>query len=210
MSHSIRVNAGHLGVVLPNGRIYDGPVEVVLTDSEFDAIPHDAFATGVLADLAGVDDPIFDYFVNKLGDTMTGELALPSVKVVGKNGLMTRIFVGRSSVNGAPTSGTWAVDDEIMNPSGAVWRCTVAGTPGTWVEISGGVGVSSHRHVQSPSAAVWTVNHNLGYRPGGIYVEDSSHREMRPRVEHINANTLTLSFFVNGIPAATGGEADIS
>ena len=38
----------------------------------------------------------------------------------------------------APTTGTWAVGDRVIqltpvvgNPTG--WRCTVAGTPGTWV-----------------------------------------------------------------------------
>jgi hypothetical protein len=38
----------------------------------------------------------------------------------------------------APTTGTWAVGDRVENNTPAVgqpkaWRCTVAGTPGTWV-----------------------------------------------------------------------------
>lgn len=74
----------------------------------------------------------------------------------------------------------------------------------------GDPGVVSYRHVQSSPSAVWTVNHNLGYRPGGVYVEDSSHTPVAGRVHHIDANTLTISFFVGGVAAAMGGEADIS
>jgi len=38
----------------------------------------------------------------------------------------------------APTAGTWALGDRIINSTPAVaapkaWVCTVAGTPGTWV-----------------------------------------------------------------------------
>lgn len=82
----------------------------------------------------------------------------------------------------------------------------LVGPPGA----AGNDGLVSYRHVQSVAAEVWTVVHNLGYRPGGIYVEDSSHRAVSGRVTHIDANTLTISFFVAGVPAATGGEADIS
>lgn len=40
----------------------------------------------------------------------------------------------------APTTGTWAVGDVILNTAPAAngishWACTVAGTPGTWVEV---------------------------------------------------------------------------
>jgi len=37
---------------------------------------------------------------------------------------------------GAPTTGTFAVGDFIVDQSGAMWVCTVAGTPGTW-QLSG-------------------------------------------------------------------------
>lgn len=80
------------------------------------------------------------------------------------------------------------------------------GAPGA----DGDPGVVSYRHVQSIAAAVWTVTHNLGYFPGGVLVEDSDHNAISGRVAHVDGNTLTISFFVNGAPAATGGEAYIS
>jgi hypothetical protein len=75
--------------------------------------------------------------VAKAGDTMTGALALPAVAVTGENGLSTRRFVGRKLTSGAPTTGTWVVDAEVVDSDGVTWRCLVAGTPGTWVQASG-------------------------------------------------------------------------
>lgn len=48
-------------------------------------------------------------------------------------------FVARATA--APTAGTWAVGDRVMNISPSVgqpigWVCTVAGTPGTWVALA--------------------------------------------------------------------------
>jgi hypothetical protein len=40
-------------------------------------------------------------------------------------------FVG-GTASGAPTTGTFAVGNFIVDQSGTIWVCTVAGTPGTW------------------------------------------------------------------------------
>lgn len=44
-------------------------------------------------------------------------------------------YVGATS-SGAPTTGTFAIGDFIIDRTGIVWICTVAGTPGTWVDAS--------------------------------------------------------------------------
>ncbi len=49
----------------------------------------------------------------------------------------TRYVGGTASV--APTSGTFAVGDFVISQTGHVFACTVAGTPGTWVD-AGSVG----------------------------------------------------------------------
>jgi len=41
-----------------------------------------------------------------------------------------------ATTSGAPTTGTFAVGDFIVDQSGAMYVCTVAGTPGTW-QLSG-------------------------------------------------------------------------
>lgn len=51
-------------------------------------------------------------------------------------------YVG-STTSGAPVSGTFAVGDFIVTQDGSVYICTVAGTPGTWVAVSGGGGGSA-------------------------------------------------------------------
>lgn len=43
-------------------------------------------------------------------------------------------YVGATN-SGAPAAGTFAVGDYIVARDGAMWVCTVAGTPGTWVEV---------------------------------------------------------------------------
>ena len=44
-------------------------------------------------------------------------------------------FVG-GTTSGAPTTGTFAVGDYVVDQTGAMWVCTTAGTPGTW-QLSG-------------------------------------------------------------------------
>jgi hypothetical protein len=71
----------------------------------------------------------------KTGGTMTGELVVPDLKVTGLTGttLPTRLVGGTAS--GAPTAGTWQALDEITDATGKKFICTVAGTPGTWVQV---------------------------------------------------------------------------
>ncbi len=41
-------------------------------------------------------------------------------------------YVG-ATVSGAPVTGTFLLGDFIVDQTGLMWICTVAGTPGTWV-----------------------------------------------------------------------------
>lgn len=50
----------------------------------------------------------------------------------------TRYVGGTAAV--APTTGTFAVGDFVIARTGKVWICTVAGTPGTWVDPSASSG----------------------------------------------------------------------
>ena len=51
-------------------------------------------------------------------------------------------YVG-GTTSGAPASGTFAVGDFVVAQNGHVWVCTVAGSPGTWVDAGGAGSVSS-------------------------------------------------------------------
>lgn len=62
-------------------------------------------------------------------------------------------YVG-ATTSGAPTSGTFAVGDFIIDrTNGCFWICTVAGTPGTWTKQSGMSVVSGGNKIQSGSAS---------------------------------------------------------
>ena len=48
-------------------------------------------------------------------------------------------YVG-GTVTGAPSTGTFAVNDFVTSQDGKVWICTSAGSPGVWTAVSGGGG----------------------------------------------------------------------
>lgn len=56
-----------------------------------------------------------------------------AVTIRGDNGLSPMRIRGRKTTTGAPTTGTWAIGDVVMDSAKVWWLCTVAGTPGTWV-----------------------------------------------------------------------------
>lgn len=55
--------------------------------------------------------------------------------------------VSARSVAGAPTTGTWATHQAIIDSNGVVWTCTAGGTPGTWEQ---GAGASTAKTGGSP------------------------------------------------------------
>ncbi|QLQ37999.1 hypothetical protein [Micromonospora robiginosa] len=59
------------------------------------------------------------------------------------NSLSGITFRGQRSGTGAPTSGTWATGDAVVDSAGALWLCTAGGTPGTWAGAAGGGGGST-------------------------------------------------------------------
>jgi hypothetical protein len=65
-------------------------------------------------------------------------------------------------------------------------------------------------HFQGVPASVWTINHNLGFYPGGVSVVDSGGGIQVGQVHYVDVNTLTVSFFVGGHPVAFSGAAFLS
>lgn len=70
--------------------------------------------------------------------TFTGIVTAPALAISGLTGAVTasRYVGGTATV--APTTGTFAVGDFVISANGATWVCTVAGTPGTWVQMNSG------------------------------------------------------------------------
>jgi len=56
-------------------------------------------------------------------------------RIGAKNGLGNLRFCGYTATNTSPASGTWTLNDLVLDTLGRLWRCSVAGTPGTWVTV---------------------------------------------------------------------------
>lgn len=100
------------------------------------------FRTGATA----APDPVLEIKNVKSNDKFTGNDYLPVssseiVSVTHYNGTDYSLVINGKRVryaSAAPTTGTWAPGDHVINAAPAVgqprgWRCVVGGSPGTWV-----------------------------------------------------------------------------
>lgn len=74
------------------------------------------------ADLSSASNQVF-----------TGAVVAPSIQA-NQTGV-TGAFVGATN-SGAPSTGTWAAGQFVIDKTGAIWVCTAGGTPGTWKTVS--------------------------------------------------------------------------
>lgn len=71
--------------------------------------------------------------------TVTGELTAGDLQATGITGAAAPARLVGTTTGGAPSAGTFAVGDVAVDPTGKLHVCTAAGTPGTWVQSSGGM-----------------------------------------------------------------------
>ena len=64
---------------------------------------------------------------------------------------------------------------------------------------------TSYRHVQALPDATWTVNHNLGYRPGGLTILNTAGDAMEADPVYMDSNIIVINFSL-----AVAGEAYVS
>jgi hypothetical protein len=87
-----------------------------------------------------------------------GVVRLATGQPLGLTGAVsaTRYVGGTASV--APTTGTFAVGDFVITATGGIYVCTAAGSPGTWVAVSGagsaGALVLLEQHAAANSASL--------------------------------------------------------
>lgn len=125
------------------------------------AKPGWAEATRVLSGLAGVS----------IGGTANAALA-------PYNTLSAFNYRGLKTTPGAPAAGTWAVNDVILDSLGVVYRCTVAGTPGTWVgAVPTTLNVTSFTGTTASAALI-----SDGAATGAPYVLSTSYNAAENRV----------------------------
>ena len=90
----------------------------------------------------------------------------------------------------------WATNDTL----------TANELEGAFLSVEAAVTNLAFRFVQSTAANVWTVAHNLGKYPS-VSIVDSAGSLVTGEVKYLDLNTVQISFFANGAPAAFGGEA---
>lgn len=86
----------------------------------------------------GTPDPYTTSEAHATDDELASNIAANRGLPIGLPGAVAAArFVG-ATTSGAPTTGTFAKGDYIVDQTGTMWACTVAGSPGTWVDISSG------------------------------------------------------------------------
>lgn len=63
-------------------------------------------------------------------------------------------------------------------------------------------GVDSYTHVQNTPASVWTVTHNLGYRPSGITIWVNN-KVVLSDIDYVSDDILTITFRYNNTGTVT-------
>lgn len=73
--------------------------------------------------------------------TFNGEIRGPDLAPSGLAGASNASRYVGATTGGAPTSGTFAVGDYVIDRNGNLWECVAAGTPGTWRRTDGWFGL---------------------------------------------------------------------
>jgi len=90
-------------------------------------------ATGTLDVITAQHPPAANWSNNGYAITGVSDLA-----VSGLTGATSASRYVGATTSGAPASGTFAVGDFVIDQSGLMWVCTIAGTPGTWATPGAG------------------------------------------------------------------------
>ena len=96
---------------------------------------------------------------------------------------------------------TMTVGTVTTGPASASVTGTAANPVINLVMPTGG----SYSHTQGTPATTWTINHNLGYEPGGVAIVDSSGTIVTGTVTYSSVDRIVVSF-----TSAFGGKAYIS
>lgn len=96
-------------------------------------------------------------FANDRAATFAAEIQATDFKATGLTGATASSRYAGATASGAPSTGTFAVGDVVPDQTGKVWICTVAGTPGTWVQsgsvLAGDASVAGAETIAGSTAA---------------------------------------------------------
>jgi len=102
---------------------------------------------------SGVNNLVTDGILQASGGLISGG----AVQSYGLNGAQNASRYVGGTATGPPAGGTFQVGDFVISALGAVWVCTVAGSPGTWVNIS----ATKTYWAQTANATVYPSNGSI-------------------------------------------------
>ncbi|HEV2412845.1 MAG TPA: glycosyl hydrolase family 28-related protein [Candidatus Saccharimonadales bacterium] len=109
--------------------------------------------------------------------TVSGTMSSPTFVASGLSGATAASRYVGATASGAPTSGTFAVGDFIIDQTANIWICKIAGSPGTWAELTS-VNTNSSWQPADSGLASWTCDpfqlQNQGYNPGSGVISGSA------------------------------------
>lgn len=110
------------------------------------------------------------------------------------NTLSAIVFRGLKGTVGAPAAGTWLLNDVVLDSIGTFWRCSVAGTPGTWVaDVPTKLNVTSFTGTTASAALI-----SDGAATGAPYVLATNYDQSRNRVTMDGAISNTGGVSITG------------
>lgn len=144
--------------------------------------------------------PIWSKFVQHVGLVISSNEILLQV-ATGTTIVLDEPYNGLGNGYAPPATTTTAglVEFAAHNES-APLKAVQADDP----RLIGGTSGAYYRHSQPIAASVWTITHNLGWRPS-VNVVDTAGTELVGAVDYVDLNTLTISF-----NAAFSGTADLT
>lgn len=112
-----------------------------------------------------------DTYASAPGGQNNPHTRLKSLGILGLTGATAASRYVGATASGAPGSGTFAVGDFVIDQTGVVYVCTVAGTPGTWLQAGKTLNDAAYRvpnewlrvsdfEIASGTPAVTTSNNN--------------------------------------------------
>ena len=127
----------------------------------------------------GVTAGLLNQLASIASPTFTGTTTAPEFSASGLTGATAASRYVGATASGAPASGTFAVGDFIIDQTGFVYVCTVAGTPGTWVKVGGSSaltygGATLGANVTLPTSTNTTIQTTASL-PIGTYLINASY-----------------------------------
>jgi hypothetical protein len=153
----------------------------------------------ILADPINLPPEFLDYLLQyaALNPIPSGAVSSPIISSTGLTGATKSSRLVGSTTSGAPTQGSFQKGDLVIAQDGHVWVCTLAGSPGTWVD-------ASVAPLQAAAAVTFTGDVHL--TTAGNTIEQGGVLTLKTRVaDPVVAPTISVAYGAGNISVNVAG-----